>query len=212
LSDVFLFLIDPERTDFFYRALSATASSAAIGFISGALIGFGFTLVGKVLPWTANGLSKLAVALNSIPSIALAPIFIVLLSRGAAPAAVASIHVLFIMFVASTSGLNATAPVYRDLFSALGARRLLRLRLLELPSAFPAIATGLRLSAPVAIIGAIIGEWFGSSRGLGVLMVNAMQNFQITMLWSAIILAALLSLGTFVVLTTFERAVRLRYA
>mgnify|MGYP001810512685 CR=1 FL=1 len=212
LSQVVALLLDPAHSQLFIRALGATAQSAAIGYCAGVFAGLCITTIGHILPATANGLSKLAAALNSIPSIALAPIFMVLLSRGAAPAAVASIHVLFIMFVASSSGLKAASLAHQDLFTVFGAGNSVRFRLLEVPSALPGIATGLRLAAPVAIIGAIIGEWFGSPRGVGVLMVNAMQNFQITTLWGAIVLTAAMSLVVYAVLTAIERAVHARYS
>jgi len=62
----------------------------------------------------------------------------------------------------------------------------------------------------VALIGAFVGEWFGASRGLGVLILNAMQNFQISMLWSAVLLATLVSLAVYFILTMVESIVRLR--
>ena len=75
----------------------------------------------------------------------------------------------------------------------------------------PAIASGLRLSWPAALIGAIIGEWFGAPRGIGILIINAMQNFQINLLWSAVLLAAMMSLVVFGALTLLERAAYKRF-
>ena len=69
----------------------------------------------------------------------------------------------------------------------------------------PAIASGMRLAAPSALIGVIVGEWFGAPRGIGALIINAMQNFQIALLWSAALLAVVVSLTLFAVLGVLQR-------
>ena len=75
----------------------------------------------------------------------------------------------------------------------------------------PAFVDGLRLAAPGAVLGAILGEWFGAPRGLGLLIVSAMQNFQIALLWSAALLAATVSILAFVAFGALERFVVARY-
>src|SRR6266404_183084 len=69
----------------------------------------------------------------------------------------------------------------------------------------------LRLAWPAALIGAIIGEWFGAPRGIGILIINAMQNFQIVLLWSAVLLAVGTSLVVYGLLTLLERAAYARF-
>ena len=83
---------------------------------------------------------------------------------------------------------------------------------LDLPAALPSLSSGLKLAVPVSLIGAVIGEWFGAPRGLGVLIVNAMQNFQIPLLWSAVTLIAGASLALYSALTLLERACYARFA
>ena len=61
------------------------------------------------------------------------------------------------------------------------------------------------------LIGALIGEWFGAPRGLGILIINAMQNFQIPLLWSVVVLVAATSLILFAAMTFLERIVHERY-
>jgi NitT/TauT family transport system permease protein len=68
------------------------------------------------------------------------------------------------------------------------------------------------LAAPVAVVGAMIGEFFGASRGLGVLVISAMDNFQIPLLWSAAILSVGCSLLAYAILTLLQRRVRGRFA
>jgi len=211
LSDVLAMLLDPARLPMFRRALGATLESTAWGYLWGAGVGLVLAAATHLLPPLRPGADRLAAVVNSVPSIALGPIFLVLLSREATPAAVSSIHVFFIVFVSVSSGLQRASMAHRDLFSALGAGRTVRLARLELPAALPALASGLRLAWPAALIGAIIGEWFGAPRGIGILIINAMQNFQIVLLWCAVLLAVASSLFFYGLLTLIERAAYARF-
>jgi len=107
--------------------------------------------------------------------------------------------------------LHSTPAAQADVLRVLGASRWATFAQLQLPAALPAVADGLRLSAPVAIVGAIIGEWFAAERGLGPLLVNAMQNYQIDLLWSAALVGALISAGAYGVLSIVQHAAARRY-
>jgi NitT/TauT family transport system permease protein len=211
LSDVLEMLADPTKYALFERALGATLQSTALGYVWGASAGLILATIAHLLPALRRGSDRLAAVLNSVPSIALGPIFLVLLTRESTPAAVSSIHVFFIVFVSASSGLQRATPAHRDLFSVLGADRLRRFGRLELPAALPSLVAGLRLAWPAALIGAIIGEWFGAPRGIGILIINAMQNFQIVLLWCAVLLAVGTSLLFYGLLTLLERAAYSRF-
>ena len=211
LTDVAAFLFDPNRAGLFQRAVGATGAAAAAGYVIGALAGAGVALAGHLLRPARAGLDRLAAFVNAIPGIALGPILIVTLGRESAPVALAGLHVYFLVYVAATSGLAAASSAHHDLFSSLGAPPTRRFLNLELPAALPTVVSALKLSAPAALLGAILGEWFGAERGLGVLVVNAMQNFQVALLWSAVSLAALLSLAAYGVLSLLERVVHGRF-
>jgi NitT/TauT family transport system permease protein len=211
LSDVLEMLGDQSRRPLFLRALGATLDSTAMGYLWGTGAGLVLATVAHLLPPLRRGSDRLAAVLNSVPSIALGPIFLVVLTRESTPAAVSSIHVFFIVFVSVSSGLQRATPAHRDLFSVLGADRLRRFARLELPAALPSLVSGLRLAWPAALIGAIIGEWFGAPRGIGILIINAMQNFQIVLLWCAVLLAVGTSLFFYGLLTLLERAAYSRF-
>jgi ABC-type nitrate/sulfonate/bicarbonate transport system permease component len=211
LSAVLDMLGDESRWALFRRALAATLEETATGYLWGTASGLALAALAHLLPPLRRGSDRLAAVLNSVPSIALGPIFLVLLSRESTPAAVSSIHVFFIVYVSVGSGLQRAGAAHRDLFSVLGADRLKRFRRLELPAALPALASGLRLAWPAALIGAIIGEWFGAPRGIGILIINAMQNFQIVLLWCAVLLAVGSSLVVYGLLTLLERFAYARY-
>ena len=73
------------------------------------------------------------------------------------------------------------------------------------------LADGLRTAAPLAVVGAIIGEWFSSERGLGPILLNAMQNFQNASLWVAALAATALSALGYAAFDLLQRAARRRY-
>ena len=124
---------------------------------------------------------------------------------------IASITVFFGVFVAASTGLASVRREQGDLLSVLGASRSDRLWLLQIPSALPMLVDGLKLSVTAAVVGAILGEWFGAPGGIGLVLVSAMQNYQIPLLWSAALLGATLSLVAYGLLGVLQRWLELRF-
>lgn len=211
LTAVLAYLADSTRTPLFVRAVDATLTAVAIGYAFGCVVGLALAMITHVMSVLRPGTDRAMAVIHAIPSIALGPLFIVLLSREATPVAIASLNVLFALYVAGSSGLASASKAHLDVMRALGAPLVRQLLHLDLPAALPAIVTGMKLAVPAALIGAIIGEWFGAPRGLGLLILNAMQNFQILLLWSAVLLTALVSLTLFAALTLLERLVYERF-
>ncbi len=212
LSSVLQLLVSASDRSLFLGAASATASAAGWGYLLGVMAAVAGAALTSLLPAVRHGVDRLAAVLNAIPVVALGPLFIVTVGRSGAPVAVAMLSAAFTMYVATTSGLRRDHRSTGDVFAVLGARRLSRFGRLELPAALPTLADGLRLSAPAAVLGAVLGEWFGTQSGLGVLIVSAMSNFQITLLWAAALLVVLVSLVAFGALGLLERAVSARFA
>ncbi len=207
LSSVLAYILDVDHRGVLWRATAATLSMTALGYLVGVAAGCSAGVVAHAVHGLRPGIDRLAGFVHAVPSIALAPLFVVLLSREYTGTAIAAIGVFFIVYVAVTSGLANSSASHRDLFRVFGASGWRRLLLLDLPAAMPVIVTGLKQSIPVAFIGAILGEWFGASRGLGLLIVSAMQNFQIPLLWSAALIASTASLLAFGCMTLVERKV-----
>jgi NitT/TauT family transport system permease protein len=211
LTTVLAFLLDPSRRPLFLRAASASFSMVGIGYLAGSLLGVALACIAHLFTPLKEGLGRLSSVVHSIPSIALAPLFIVFLSKDWSGMAIAMLNVYFILFIATQSGLAAASRSHHDVFTVLGAGRFTRLIRLEVPAALPAMVSGLKYAVPAAFIGVIIGEWFGASRGLGLLMVSAMQNFQIPLLWSAMLLTAGGSLISFGLMSLVERFAYARF-
>ena len=192
-------------------AAGQTLSEAAFGLVAGSIAGCAFALVAVLVPAAAAGIDRFAAIVNGIPVIAIGALCAVTFPPAANPIVVASLAVFFMLFVAATVGLNAAPAAQRDVLRVLGASRWTTFRRLQLPAALPAIADGLRLSAPVSVVGAIVGEWFAAERGLGPLLVNAMQNYQIDLLWSAALIGALGSATAYLILSGVRAAAARRY-
>ncbi|MGK6314769.1 ABC transporter permease [Neorhizobium sp. DT-125] len=211
LTAVLAFLFDPSRQTLFVRATSASFAMVGAGYVAGGMLGIVLAAVAHLVSPLKEGLGRLSSVIHSIPSIALAPLFIVLLSKEWSGMAIATLNVYFILFIATQSGLAAATRAHHDVFTVLGSSRFTRLIRLEAPAALPAMVSGLKYAVPAAFIGAIIGEWFGATRGLGLLMVSAMQNFQIPLLWSAVLITSAGSLISFGLMSLVERFVYARY-
>lgn len=209
LTQVAEHLLDPDRRATVARAASTTLTSAARGLLFGVVLAAAAAVVGLLLPPLRPGLDRLAALLHAVPVIALAPLLITTVGREQTPTVVAGLGVGFVMFVAFSSGLGLGGhrSTRDDVFDVLGANRVRRMLRLQLPGSLPTVFDGLTLAAPAAVLGATIGEWFGAPRGLGVLIVSAMQNFQVTLLWSAAACATALSLVAYGLTTALQRLV-----
>jgi len=211
LSEIVAFMADRSRVALYGRALAATAEAVFLGYLAGAAVGVAGAALVAIIPATRATTDMTAAVINATPPIALAPLFMVLLGYSAAPAALAALNVFFVIYVSLNAGLRTAPPARHDLFQVFGASRGQILLRLLIPSLVPNFLTGLRMAAPPATIGAILGEWFGAPRGLGVLIVSAMQNFQITLLWGSVILASIVSVVLFAAFGALERLAIRRY-
>jgi ABC-type nitrate/sulfonate/bicarbonate transport system permease component len=212
LSDVVKTLRDPEILALLARSAEYTVASAARGLLFGGALAVLLAMVMHLLPPLRPGLDRLAVLVNAAPPIAIGPILIVVFSRSQTPAALAGIQVFFIFYVAASSGLAAASPGLRRVMAGFGANAWKQMMHLELPAALPHLASGLKAAVSASFLGAILGEWFGAPQGLGLTILNAMQNFQIPLMWAAVTFAAAMSLTAFLAAAALEKFVSRRFA
>lgn len=152
----------------FVRHLSFTMAATFLGFGMGAVSGFALGLVlGRAEFW-ARVLDPFLVAINGIPRVALAPLFVVWFGIDLLPKVVLVFTlVFFVIFYNTYSGVRNVERHYVDLAWVMGADDRTLFRKVMLPAAMPYIFLGIKLSIPYALIGAIIGEFVASSAGLG---------------------------------------------
>ena len=174
-----------------WESLLATVGAATKGFLIGISVAILLALTGLLLPRLRPGIGRLAAIVNSIPWLALGPLLVMLVAPDLTPVVIAAMAVFFASFVSISSGLGSASGAHEDVFTVFGASKVARLRRLELPTAVPFLLDAAKLAAPAALLGAIFGEWFGATSGLGLLIVSSVYLFLPERLWAAAGLAAL---------------------
>jgi putative hydroxymethylpyrimidine transport system permease protein len=179
-----------------------------LGLLGGVLIGGASALAMALLPPLQPWLLPLLVLGQTIPVFALAPLLVLWFGYGlASKVAMAILIIYFPITAALFDGLRRTEPGWLDLARTMGATRLRTLLRVRLPAALPAFGSGLRVATAVAPIGAVVGEWVGSSAGLGYLMLHANARLQIEIMFAALIVLMAMALALY--LTVDRLLVRL---
>jgi putative hydroxymethylpyrimidine transport system permease protein len=170
-----------------------------LGLLGGVLIGSLSALAMALLPPLQPWLLPLLVLGQTIPVFALAPLLVLWFGYGlASKVAMAILIIYFPVTAALFDGLRRTEPGWLDLARTMGATRLRMLLRVRLPAALPAFGSGLRVATAVAPIGAVVGEWVGSSGGLGYLMLQANARLQIEVMFAALIVLMAMALLLYV--------------
>ena len=172
-----------------------TAAEVLIGLALGALLGAA-SAIGLAASPAARGLIRpMMVFSQAIPVFALAPILTLWLGYGlASKIAMALLIIYFPVTSAFFDALMRTPQPLLDLGRVMGASPARLMWHIRVPSALPGLASGLRLAAVYAPIGAIIGEWVGASRGLGYLMLLANGRAKIDLMFAALLVLAVFTL------------------
>ncbi|RMD65073.1 MAG: ABC transporter permease [Alphaproteobacteria bacterium] len=192
------------------RALSGNASllldhatvtvvEILLGLVLGTVLGSLAALVIATVRPARRWLLPVLVISQAIPVFALAPMLVLWLGYGlASKVAMATLIIFFPVTTAFFDGLRRTEPGWLDLARTMGGRPLHVLWHLRIPAALPALTSGIRVATAVAPIGAVVGEWVGSSAGLGYLMLHANARMQVDLMFAALFLLALFAVGLYV--------------
>ncbi len=173
-----------------------TLAEAVIGFAAGALVGVLNGVVFLRAPALRDMLFPIFVVSQTIPVIAFGALVVLWFGNTLLAKAVIAFYLTFFPVTVNTLlGLQSVDPRQVALLRSFGAAPRTILRRLLLPAALPQIFVALRLGASLSLIGAIVGEWFGDTTGLGVLLLQAMFNENVVALWAAILCAAVLGTG-----------------
>jgi putative hydroxymethylpyrimidine transport system permease protein len=175
------------------HALTTVAEMLA-GFAVGLALGAGSALLMAYFRPARRWLLPVLVVSQAVPVFALAPLLVLWLGYGmASKVAMATLIIYFPVAAAFFDGLRRTDPGWLDLARTMNGSRWTILWRVRVPAALPALASGMRVAAAVAPIGAVVGEWVGSSAGLGYLMLHANARMQVDVMFAA--LATLAALG-----------------
>ncbi len=193
---------------FFAGEGMVTLAEALVGFALGTLV----ALVGATLMtqsrFIERSLLPLAILVKVTPVVAIAPLFVIWFGFGPAPKVlIVALITFFPVLVNAVTGFRSVdRGAMNFLRSVRASRREIFLKL-RVPSAMPYLFSAFRVSSPLAIIGAVIGEWFSANRGLGSVIVVAHANLDMPTLFSAIFVLSLMGIGLTIALSIVEKKV-----
>ena len=155
-----------------------------------------------------RALEPLFVASQTVPVVAIAPLLVLWFGFGLAPKVLIVVLVTFFpVTVALLDGFAVASGEATDLLRSFGADRRQTFRKLRWPAALPSFFTGLRIAATYGVIGAVFGEYVGAYEGLGIWMQLSQNAFRTDLVFAAILLSGVLSVGLFWLVTVLERLV-----
>ena len=174
------------------------ALSAAFGIPMAMMIAGSKTVEDYVYP--------LLVFSQSIPKIAIAPLFVVWFGFGLLPKVLSAFLLgFFPVVVSSVQGFKSVDPDMLDLVRALQANRWQVFRIVSLPHALPSIFAGLKVSITLAVVGAVVGEFVGANSGIGYLLQRSIGNFELPLMFAALVVLALIGVVLFWLIDVVER-------
>ncbi len=190
------------------RALWVTLQELVISFALSILIGFTLGVIVGETAFGERAVMPYLVALDTMPKVAFAPIFIAWLGFGIeSKVALATFIATFPIVVGTAAGLHAADENARMAFKTMGATRWQTLVKMKLPTGMPQFFTGLKIAAVGVMAGVITGEFLGGGKGFGELIRVASTNLDTGRVFALILYLSLLGLGTFGFVVWLERKI-----
>jgi putative hydroxymethylpyrimidine transport system permease protein len=178
-----------------WRESWPTVLEALLGFLLAMIWGVLIALLMRFSRGARYWILPIILISQAIPTFAIAPFLVIWFGYGMSSKIAVTVFALFFpITVGFYDGLRRVSREWLDLAQVMKARPLLKLWVLEIPAALPGLASGLRVAAAWAPMAAIIGEWVGSSRGLGFLMLNANAQADTPLMFSALMVLVIFSL------------------
>ena len=193
--------------------ITVTAIEIFGGYGLAVVIGVGLALLFSWSRWLAMLVMPLLVKLNMIPKVALGPLIIVWVKYGIGPNILMAFSIAFFPIVLTTArGLREVEPELLDLVRSLRGSRWQLFTKIQLPGALPYIFSGMKVAAILAVAGAIVGEFLGSDRGLGYLMLQVQVTLDTAAMFLAVILITIIGIVLYGLVVALERLVVVRDA
>jgi len=174
----------------------ATVYATMMGFVIGSIIGVVLGIWLGVSPFTSRLLNPYMSALNALPKVALAPLFVLWFGLGIeSKIALAAVLVLFLVFLNTYAGVREVDQDFIDGARLMRATRAQLITKVVIPSAMSWMFAGLKISVPYALIGAVLGEMIAANRGLGYLVQFSGSQFDSAGVFAVLIVIALLAVA-----------------
>jgi NitT/TauT family transport system permease protein len=189
-------------------SVARTAAEAVIGYVSGGLFGIGAGILFFRVRLLRDMFFPIFIISQTIPVIAFGAVIVLWFGNTLLAKAVLAFYLSFFPVTVNTLlGLESADPQQVQLLQSFGGTRWQLLWRLQFPGALPQIFVALRLAASLCLVGAIVGEWFGDTVGLGVLLLQAVYNENMVGIWAALLASALLGGVFYAVVSALERSI-----
>ena len=177
------------------------------GYILAVVVGVAIALLFSWFRWLELVLMPLLVSLNMIPKVALGPLIIVWFKYGIVPNMLIAFSIcVFPILLTTVRGLREVEPDLLDLVRTLRGSRWQVFTKIQLPGALPYIFSGMKVAAILAVAGAIVGEFLGSDKGLGYLMLQVQVTLDTAAMFMAVLLITLIGMVLYGAVLLLERA------
>lgn len=183
-----------------------TLAEAVLGMLVGSALGFLIALIATAWPRWGSGSLTLVAALNAVPIVALAPIMNLWFGDGmGSRMAIVTATTMAAMAMNAYKGMVAIEPLALDLMHSYAAGKPAVFRYLRIRNSLPYVFTALKINTTASMIGAIVGEFFFSSKGLGYLLSNSIKVAKMPLGWSCIVLAAVAGVIFYFIVERLEK-------
>ncbi len=152
-----------------------------------------------------RALYPVAVAVRTLPIVAIAPILVLMLGNGYAPkVAIAALITFFPTLVNMVEGLESADPQAMELMHVLSASKAEVFRYVRWPSSLPYLFSAMRIASTSSVLGALVAEWIGTNKGLGYLIVLTTYDFRTALLYAAMVVTSAIALAFFFLVSILE--------
>jgi NitT/TauT family transport system permease protein len=183
-----------------------TLTATVSGFLLSVLFGIPIAMLIAGSRRVEAYVYPLLVFSQSIPKVAVAPLFVVWFGFGMMPKVVSAFLLgFFPVVVAGVQGFKSLDPDMRDLARSMKASWLQQFRMVSLPHALPSIFAGLKVSVTLAVVGAVVGEFVGANSGIGFVLQRSIGNFELPTMFAALTILAAIGVVLFWLVDIVER-------
>ncbi len=178
---------------YYWANARVTMHEAFLGYLWGNTLAILLALMFLVVPWIEGPLMRLGIASYCLPVIAIGPVLQILFNGQNPKIILAALSVFFTTLVGALVGLRSADKTTLDVVHAYGGGSVQQLRKVRIRAALPSLFVALRIAAPAAVLGAIIGEYVGGESGLGIAMIASQSGLRVATTWGIALVATLIA-------------------
>lgn len=205
-SEIFKTLVEV-RELLFVHSLQ-TIQETLLGWLLSIIIGMLIATIIDVSEWAEKAIYPLLVISQTVPIIAIAPLFIIWFGFGILPKVIVVALVCFFPIAINLAdGYRMVDRTMVALLESMGASRWQIFKMVKLPGALPYFFSGLKIAGTYSVMGAVIGEWLGASKGLGILLTRFSKSFLTERVFATIIVIVFLSLMIYLLVEILARLI-----